>query len=401
MAHGRFTVMVRSLSILLVAALAWPACACSLPVFRSALETWEADRYPAVVFSQGLLSTDAQALLKSLQKGPSNLSVTVVDVDKPASPDALKLWQAHGSPALPWLAASYFQGRTVAWTGALDAAGLETLLDSPARKQLLDQLLGGVTAVWVLLESGDAARDDKVAEFLQKQSVELSKRLKLAVGPDDPQLRSGVPLKLEFSVVRVARTAPEEKFFVAQLLQPALNPQPDNLESVQPMVIPVFGRGRALPAIAEKDLLPKALSDAAGFLISACSCTAKDLTPGTNLLIAADWETELMTGKNQHIFSGTFYKLSDDLQKLSPDVIGRFTTNDLDKRAGRTYLVKVANGNKTIHETLQRNDGKEGQVTGKLQDISPDGGAKYLIISAATDISATPPSKSRRKRGGL
>ena len=390
--------------ILLLAAAAWPACACSLPVFRYALESWKPEPYQALVFSHGLLPADAQPLLKSLQDSPANLSVAVVDVDadKPDSPDALKLWQAHGAPALPWLAVRFPQGGTLAWSGALDAAGLAALLDSPARKLLRQELLGGASAVWVLLESGDATRDDKIAALLQKQSADLAKRLQLpATDPDNSQLRSGLPLKLEFSVVRVARTAPEEKFFAALLLQPELNPQPDNPERAEPLVFPVFGRGRALPAFKEKDLLPETLTGAAQFLTGACSCTAKELTAGADLLIAADWETELMATKYQRKFFGMFAGLSDDSQRLSPDVVGSFGTNESDKKPGRKYLVKVENGNKAVLETLKRNDGKKAQVTGKLQDIGPDDEAKYLIVSSVIELSATPPAKERRKLGGL
>jgi len=363
------------------------------------MENWEPEPYKALVFSHGMLPADAQAILKSLQNSPSNLKVTVVDVDKPASPDALKLWQAHGAPALPWLAVNFPNGGKLAWSGALDAPGLASLLDSPARKQLRQQLLGGTSAVWVLLESGDAARDDKIAALLQTQSVDLANRLQLPKASPE-ELRSSLPLKLEFSVLRVARTAPEEKFFAAQLLQPELNPHPENLERAEALVFPVFGRGRALPAFMEKELLPETLTGAAQFLTSACSCEAKELTPGVHLLVAADWETELTAGKYQHIFFGKFAGLSDS-QKLGPDVCGSFVTNASDKKPGRTFLVKVETSNKVLRETIKRFDGMNAQVTGKLEEIGPDNEAKYLIVSSALAISATPPPVARRKPGGL
>lgn len=433
---------LRSLGLLLLVATSWRSCACTIPVFRYALEHWNAETYRAYIFSHGSLPADGQPLLTSLRDSSANLSVTLVDVDKPDSSGALKLWKAQGSPALPWLAVSFPEGTpsgadgtggTLAWSGALDAAGIGALLDSPARKQLRQHLLGGTSVVWVLLESGDAARDDKIAAYLQKQSADLAKRLQLPPqepGVNESQLLSGLPLKVEFSVVRVARTAPEEKFFVALLLQPELNsqpelkprpelnPQPDNRER-EPLVIPVFGRGRALPALTEKDLLPElhaqkdccphiagdvppaTLSDAAQFVTGMCSCDVKLLTPGGDLLIAADWETELMTGKNQHIFFGTFAKRSDDSQKLGSDVIGSFSTSSTDKKPGRTYLVKVGNDNKVVLATLERYDGKNAQVLGKLQDFGPDSKAKYLIVSKVVEVSSTPRAKERRKGGGL
>lgn len=434
---------LRSLWLLLLVAASWRCCACTIPVFRYALERWQPDIYRVHIFSHGSLSADEKSILKSLQDIPVNLSVTLVDVDKPDSPDALKLWKAQGSPTLPWLAVSFPEGKPnaagatgakLAWSGALDTAGIAALLDSPARKQLRQHLLGGTSVVWVLLESGDPERDDKIAAYLQKQSAELVKQLKLPrvdPGVNESQLLSGLPLKLEFSVVRVARTAPEEKFFAAMLLQPELNqqsdlkPRPelnlqtDNRERAEPLVFPVFGRGRALPALTEKDLLPElhaqkdccphiagdvsptTLSDAALFVTGMCSCDVKLLTPGGDLLIAADWETELMTGKNQCRFFGTFTRFSDDAKKPSPDVIGSFSTSSTEKKPGQTYLVKVENDNKGLLETLKRYDGKDAQVIGRLQDFGPDGAAKYLILSAVVEVPSTPRAKERRNSGGL
>ena len=390
--------MRRVLSILLLAVATWPACACTLPVFRSALETWVADPYQAIVFSRGALSADAQSFSKSLQDNPSNLRVAFVDVDNPASPDALKIWKAHGEPALPWMAVSFPRNGPLAWSGAPDAAGLAILLDSPARKKLRGELLDGKSVVWVLLESGDTARDDKIATLLQMQSADLAKRLKI-LDPAPEEFRSSLPLKLAFSVVRVSRTAPEEKFFAAQLLQPELNP--DKIERAEPLVFPVFGRGRALPAMTEKELLPETLAEAAKFLISTCACDAKELTPGVHLLIAADWETELTTGKNQRNFFGTFVPLAENAEKPGPDVIGSFATVEQHVKVGRTYLVKLENGNKIVLEELRRHAGKNFQVSGKLQDIGPEGEAKFLIIVSVKDDSATPPVKERRTPGGV
>jgi len=389
--------MRRAFSILLLAAVAWPACACTLPVFRTALETWEPDPYQALIFARGSLPADAQLFSTSQQDNPSNLRVSVIDVDHPPSPDALKIWKAQGEPALPWMAVSFPRGGALAWSGAPDANGLARVLDSPARKKLRSALLEGTSVVWVLLESGDAARDDKIAGNLQTQSADLAKRLKIPeAGPEES--RSSLTLKLAFSVVRVSRTAPEEKFFVAQLLQSELNP--DKIERAEPLVFPVFGRGRALPAMTEKELLPESLAQAAQFLTGTCACDAKDLTPGVHLLITADWETELTTGKNQRKFVGKFAGF-DDSQKPSPDVIGSFNANGTEKKPGRTYLVKMEKDNKVVLAALRSYDGKVAQISGKLEDFGPDGEAKYLIVVAVKDETATPPVKERRIPGGI
>ncbi|HYG76117.1 MAG TPA: hypothetical protein VEK08_14015 [Planctomycetota bacterium] len=393
--------MSRILPILVLAAVAWPACACTLPLFRSALETGEPDLYQAVIYSRGPQPEDVQSLQKkALGDTPSNLRVTIVDVDSPSNPDALKLWKEHGSPTLPWMAVTFPREGKLAWCGALDEAASAALLESPAQKQLRQHLLGGTSAVWLLLESGDTARDDKIAAFLQTHLTDLAKRLKLPVVAPE-QLRSSLPLKLEFSVVRVPRAAPEEKFFTAQLLQQELNPKQISLEQAEPLVFPVFGRGRAMPAMTEKELLPETIAETAQFLSSSCSCEVKELTPGTSLLLAADWEKELTTGRNQRVFIGIITSPSPASPEHTSDVVGMFTTARTDKNPGRNYLIKIEKNNTTLLGELQRSIGRDVQVAGTLQEFGPDGQAKYLILDLIKPEAATKPLKERRKGGGI
>jgi hypothetical protein len=99
--------------------------------------------------------------------------------------------------------------------------------------------------------------------------------------------------------------------------------------------------------------------------------------------------------KHQSKFTGTFAALSDDSQKTSPDVVGSFTTDASDPKPGRTYLVKVADGNKAVLKTLLRFDQKKAQVTGKLRVMDSNGEAKYLVVIDVMEPSATPRAKQR------
>lgn len=103
----------------------------------------------------------------------------------------------------------------------------------------------------------------------------------------------------------------------------------------------------------------------------------------------------------QTAFAGTFVKLSDASQQLSPDVVGSFVTDKSDMKPGRTYLVKVENNNKDVLQALMRFDLKKVRASGKLRVIGPDGEAKYLIVSSVIELAPTPPAKERRKFGGL
>jgi len=54
--------------------------------------------------------------------------------------------------------------------------------------------------------------------------------------------------------------------------------------------VPVFGRGRALTALSGFEVSANVLSQAAAFLCGACSCEVKEMNPGKDLLLAANWE---------------------------------------------------------------------------------------------------------------
>jgi hypothetical protein len=93
-------------------------------------------------------------------------------------------------------------------------------------------------------------------------------------------------LKLSFSVLRVSRTDPAEAAFVQMLL----GSEADLRDIKEPLLFPVFGRGRALYALAGKGISHETLDEAATFLIGKCSCQVKELNPGVDLLLAADWD---------------------------------------------------------------------------------------------------------------
>jgi hypothetical protein len=112
------------------------------------------------------------------------------------------------------------------------------------------------------------------------------------IKPDDPtsQLGPGPALAVRFSVLRIARSAANETFFIRMLAGPTgLDPLPAN----EPFVAPVFGRGRVLGAWPASYLTPERIEEACTFLLGACSCEAKDLNPGWDILLRVNWEAEL------------------------------------------------------------------------------------------------------------
>jgi hypothetical protein len=251
-----------------------PVAGCTVPVYYYALGRWPASDHRLELGS----AADAMP--------PSHANAT------PEAGDGTRL-------------RAYFPGTNRAWWDepmiGLDVAHREALLlESPKRRELVQRLAKGETGVWVVLESGDKERDQKAVDQLDERlrKVEASAKLPAAdaqaqnpgesmnMGSEMPKL--GVPPRVAFSVLRVARDDAAEAGFVAQLT--ALR---DKLDASQPLAVLVFGRGRALGALTGSELEAGTIDDACLFLVGSCSCQVKDMNPGIDLLIDADWDTLL------------------------------------------------------------------------------------------------------------
>lgn len=168
----------------------------------------------------------------------------------------------------------------------LNAAGVAALLDSPARRTIASRLLAGDSAVWVLLECGDGAKDRTATEMLEAQLTKLTTELQLPEpAEDDPQMRSALPLKIAFSMVRIRSDAPAERSFIAQLLHGR-----QSVGGSEPVAVAVFGRGRAMPALSGQQLTADMIAEVCVYICGECSCEVKAANPGKDLLLAADWD---------------------------------------------------------------------------------------------------------------
>ena len=285
----------------------WSALACQVPVFRFALERWEADAYLVVITPaspDGELSEEEAAVQQLLESTREEMEV------------AANIWLKVGEPADAEsggsLAVYYPQkirGMELApiWQGAATVENARKILDSPARRELTKRILAGDSATWILLKSGAPEKDQQSATNLESFLSEAAGMLKIPdgvvtrakvdagefVGNPDNILRSEVPLKIDFSTIEISRDDPAEEIFLEMLL---------NLESDlhefegDPMVFPVFGRGRVLEPLIGPGINRDNALEYAAYLCGACSCEVKDQNPGMDLLIAADWETALESG---------------------------------------------------------------------------------------------------------
>lgn len=289
------------LALPLVLGFAVAVQACNVPVFRFALERWRPDPYRATLFHRGPLTEADRALVGALNerevKGSINLTLRELDVAEPHVAELeeadRELFSSLGDPKLPLLVVQYPAHLRITepvWSGPLNTESVALLTDSSVRNTLVRRLADGQTAVWLLLESGQTAKDDAAAQLLQQQLKKLEQELKLPELTDssEDKLAAALPLKVAFSVMRVSRAEAEKP-----LVQMLLRSEPDLAERSDPMVFPVFGRGRALLPLIGAGVTAENIRDSAAFLVGACSCEVKEQNPGFDLLLTANWDALL------------------------------------------------------------------------------------------------------------
>ncbi|MDG1895422.1 MAG: hypothetical protein P8J37_10970 [Fuerstiella sp.] len=294
---------MRPLTIsILVVFLSAAANACNVPVFRYALERWAADPCEVVVFHDGKWTQTQQAFVQQLQTAAvgnsrsANIEVLQQNIADDMDRDMASLWEEQGRRSdvpLPHIVVrSSVAGRTMNhWRGSINDTMQAGLLSSPARHELSQRLLTGHSAVWLVLNSNDEDRNQSVVRLLNEQLKQLGQEIPMpeGIGLPGSELFSDIPLLMKFSVLEIDPSDESEQFLAALLT----GFEPDAISSGEPLVVPVFGRGRALEVIPAEQLDAGLIEDLTLFLCGACSCQVKERNPGFDLLMTANWELEL------------------------------------------------------------------------------------------------------------
>jgi len=282
------------LCILIFAFLPLTANACSTPVFRYALERWPADFYDGVLLHRGAIADDHPAAL--LFQGETaeflNLRLSKMDLESATEEEVKGLLGDQVPEKLPALALWYpwQKGRAAPfWTGEFTPETVAVLTQSPTREEVAKRLSEGQVAVWIIVESGNAAKDKAALKLLNEELEKVAHELMEMAPPieewDTPEL------SFEFSTLSLSRTDPNERV----LLSMFMNSEPDLDEYVnEPMAIPVFGRGRALYTLIGEGINADNIREAAAFLTGPCGCEIKMMNPGVDLLMAVNWDGAVM-----------------------------------------------------------------------------------------------------------
>jgi hypothetical protein len=289
-------------SMVFLLLLSSPLSACDVPLCRYALEHWRPDFYEVTVFHDGPLSRQERALVDSLESGQdqANYILTVVDRKKQPGPQGDQRFTPPPSAKFPCLIVNFpaaAQIDTKVWVGPHELSAVESLTTSPIRRTLTRKIIGGETAVFLLVEGGRKDQDDAAVRLLRDELRRLPEQLKRM---GYPQLPEGQPAgegplqRAAFSLIRIARNDPSEQM----LLQMLLHGTEDPVNQPEPMVFPVFGRGRVLPPLVGAEITRDNIQGIGTFLIGPCSCEVKRQNPGIDLLMAVDWDEELSRRKH-------------------------------------------------------------------------------------------------------
>ncbi len=263
--------------------------ACSIPVFRYALEHWASSPYTLTILHKKPVPANEIEDLRN-RVGGANVKIDYVNLTGPIDPKLQKQIDKLGPDfPVPYAFLKYPDHPEKApplYSGPVNSDKLDRFLRSPVREKIFSAMMRGESGVILLLESDDPEKNKKALEHVERELPKIIPDLPLPTPTEDgPQLISVVGLRKSFTVIRVSRTGDEEG--LAQIL---LNCDPDLAKEKGPILFPVFGRGRVLTNLNGPDLLNKAtLKQALEYVCKACSCQVKELNPGVDLLMGGDW----------------------------------------------------------------------------------------------------------------
>jgi len=309
------------------------ANACSVPVFRYALERWAPDIYIARVETNKVVTAEqkAAAELMNCFEEESVYRGNIVLIDD----ERTNVVHTGDGPILD---VSFPRPIDIPlWKGPLTDRNVRMLLDSPARREITKRVLAGDSAVWVLVESGDKAKDDEAAKLLDETLAELQEELALPEISEADRMAvldgSGGPeLKIAFSTMRLKKDDPQEEVFISNLLSVDESLKTTNA----PVAYAVFGRGRALPPLVGEMLTDEIIAEVCYYIVGECSCEIKAQNIGFDLLVSADWDEALY---------GSLYSEHElpPLTTVSPELVTNETESATNETAAVTNAPDEAN----------------------------------------------------------
>ena len=299
----------RFIAVVALAALPAVALACSIPVFRYAIEHWQPDPYQVFVYHDQELTAEDHELIGWLREQEAlgaNIEEHLIDMRKPLEPADQARWERLGDVKPPRLVVQLPKrigdGEAPVSSASWDREELESLVRSPKRSELAERLTRG-DVVWVFLDGTTKEENDRLYTLVEEQIAVQQETIKLGeIDEADRKDLAGDPteLKVKFSALRLARDEAAEKWFREILLSIEPDLRDDELKD-QPMVFPVFGRARALYALVGQGINADMIKEAAVFLTEGCQCTVKAENPGVDLLVPVRWDDVIEVSEPEEV----------------------------------------------------------------------------------------------------
>ena len=163
----------------------------------------------------------------------------------------------------------------------------------------------------------------KIAKKVEGILKEMTKELKLPHEEleegeelDEAAMQYDKDVKIKFSILRVSRKDLKEKRFLEFLL----NCEKDLPGKKTPIIMPVFGRGRALFAYLEAGITKENILDAGKYLTGPCSCEVKAQNPGFDLLMSVKWDDLVNDTINIDVALPPLTGLTTSVEKEKPAI---------------------------------------------------------------------------------
>jgi len=334
--------MQKIISLLIILSLNSYIFGCNIPVFRYALERWNAEVFEAIIItSSNGLSQSEKLAVKRLQQNSFdienniNLAVTIAsttDIQNTHLKDLFKDIKLDSKQNRIYL----FHPRTsnipnVIWQGPLTLKNVNKILYSDIRKQIADKICNGATAVYLMLESSNTQKNKDAWQVLQQAKQSLNKDMEIPKGiilhngnvvggdevlPDtESKLYSAVPLKIDFQTLQF-------KASDDPILYNTISIMAENTTIDEPMVFAFFGQGRALSPLVGKEINRKNFFRMGYYICGACSCEVKSQNPGIDVPILCQW-----TNRIQNLTDNIDYSVFINKPAIEPNTTPKKTNS--------------------------------------------------------------------------
>lgn len=275
--------------------------ACEVPVFRFALERWTSDPLTVEIAADGPGGPEGEAALRCLRnqvpdQPKANITLKFTEPENPGDGRILmrlRTPSAREPGAKPW------------WEGMMTESNARDLTSSPLRETIATEILDGTSAVWLVVSQGDPDADARAMATVQKGIDRAMQTLSLPKGVIEPQdaarkmamfpsatmddvLRTTLPLRIRFKALLLKHDDPRE-VILRDLLGNIASARPPG----EPLVAPVFGRGRVLAPAPAATVGEEGVFQGCAYLCGACACMVKQQNPGLDLPFRIDWDAHL------------------------------------------------------------------------------------------------------------